>query len=136
VIFVDTGAFDARYRKADDHHRESLAGWREIGLKRTSCLTTSLVVAETVTLIGRDFGGQVAAVRAAAIYGSAFITIARSGTKDELDALSLLRKYSDQRAQFVDCVSFVMMRRFNLKNVFGFDRHFELAGFELWPGKK
>jgi predicted nucleic acid-binding protein len=62
VIFVDTGAFYARYRKADDHHARA-----------------------------------------------------------------------DQRVQFADCVSFVMMRRYRPKRVFGFDRHFAMAGFELWP---
>ena len=136
MIFVDTGAFYARYHKADDHHARSISGWSEIGSKRIPCLTTNLVVVETITLIGRDFGGKIAADRAGAIYRSAFITIVRSSLEQELEAVLLLGKFADQRVQFADCVSFVMMRRYKLKTVFGFDRHFEAAGFELWPGKQ
>jgi len=32
-----------------------------------------------------------------------------------------------------DCLSFALMRREGIGAVFGFDHHFERAGFEMWP---
>lgn len=32
---------------------------------------------------------------------------------------------------FVDCVSFVVMRRYEMEKVFGFDKHFAEQGFEV-----
>ena len=104
-MFVDTGAFFARYRDDDDDHAKAIAGWRKITLDRTQCWTTDLVVAETVTLLGRDFGGLIAAERARAIFASRIITVLRPDRADELLAIQLLEKYADQRIQFVDCVS-------------------------------
>ena len=46
-------------------------------------------------------------------------------------ALSLMRKYADQGVSFTDCLSFVMMKRAGLKEVLGFDRHFEAASFRV-----
>ena len=39
----------------------------------------------------------------------------------------------DQAVSYTDCVSFVLMKREGLRNVFGFDGHFTAAGYRLWP---
>jgi hypothetical protein len=44
-----------------------------------------------------------------------------------------LEKFSDQKLSFTDCLSFSLMRREGIPSVFGFDHHFALAGYELWP---
>ncbi len=46
--------------------------------------------------------------------------------------MDLFEKYADQRVSFTDCISFVLMRRHKIRQVFSFDRHFELAGFVVW----
>jgi hypothetical protein len=53
--------------------------------------------------------------------------------EDWHDALRWLEKFSDQKLSFTDCLSFSLMRREGIPSVFGFDRHFALAGYELWP---
>ncbi|HEV8597840.1 MAG TPA: PIN domain-containing protein [Gemmatimonadales bacterium] len=45
--------------------------------------------------------------------------------------LSWLERFSDQRFSLVDAVSFEVMRRAGVRHAFAFDRHFEVAGFEL-----
>ncbi len=42
-----------------------------------------------------------------------------------------LARYPDQRFSIVDAVSFEVMRRMGLRHAFAFDRHFEVAGFEV-----
>jgi predicted nucleic acid-binding protein len=62
------------------------------------------------------------------------VTPITRGPDDELAALDVMLRYSDQRIGFADCVSFVLMRRNHIRRAFSFDRHFELAGFNLWSG--
>lgn len=49
-------------------------------------------------------------------------------------SLFLAKKFADQGVTFTDCLSFVLMKREKLRQVFGFDHHFEAAGFRLLPG--
>jgi hypothetical protein len=131
VIFVDTGAFLARYHARDEHHGEAVRAWKRVGKERL--LTSSLVLAETFTLLARWAGGAFAAQRARAILQSERIEILRPGLKEEVEAVPLLDKYGDQKVSFTDCVSFVLMRRRGAEEAFTFDRHFVAAGFRLWP---
>jgi predicted nucleic acid-binding protein len=41
--------------------------------------------------------------------------------------------FGDQAVSFTDALSFAVMRRMRIERAFSFDRHFALAGFELWP---
>jgi predicted nucleic acid-binding protein len=135
VIFVDAGAFIARYKRDDDDHDAAVEGWRRIGASGRKCVTTNLVFAEAVTLIGRYFDYRFAAARARTMLDTSTIEIARPTAEDEMVAADVMEKYADQRIGFVDCVSFAVMKRMRLRDVFGFDRHFGQAGFRLWPGK-
>jgi hypothetical protein len=42
-----------------------------------------------------------------------------------------LARFSDQRFSLVDAVSFEVMRHTGVSRAFAFDKHFEVAGFEL-----
>ena len=48
----------------------------------------------------------------------------------------LFKTYDDKEFSFVDCASFVVMRREHLVDAFTFDHHFAQMGFRLWPGGK
>ena len=132
MIFVDTGAFIGRYLLADQHHRQAVIGWTFIQSQRIPLFTTQLVLSETITLLGRFADCRFAAETGRLILSSGAIRILRSQPDDERKALDLMQKYADQKPSFCDCVSFVMMTSHRIRDVFGFDRHFERAGFRLW----
>jgi predicted nucleic acid-binding protein len=134
VIFVDTGAFVARYIRRDSFHRRARRAWAEVDRSRARCFTSSFVLDETFTLLGRRSTYAFAADRARALLSSAALTILRPGSDDETAAVELFAKFADQRVSFTDCVSFVLMRRHRLVRAFTFDRHFADAGFEIIPG--
>ena len=134
MIFVDTGAFVARYVERDQHHREARQGWIELASSNEACVTSNFVLDETLTLLGRRAGYEFAAQRGVALMSSKVLTILRPGAEDEWRALELFGKYGNQRVSFTDCVSFVLMRRAAVARAFTFDRHFAIAGFEVWPG--
>ena len=133
MIFVDTGAFLARYLTRDQHHAAARAAWDELAAGSSRMHSSNFVLDETFTLLGRWAGHDFAADRAEALLTSTTLLILRPDGDDELDALDLFRKLGDQRVSFTDCISFVLMRRHAIGRAFGFDRHFAHAGFELWP---
>ncbi len=133
MIFIDTGAFLARYLCKDQHHHSAASVWEKLGSSRENCITSNFVLDETFTLLGRRAGYGFAVQRAKNIYASQSLTICRSEKVDEIKALQFFSKYADQHVSFTDCISFVLMKREKINRVFSFDRHFELAGFHLIP---
>ena len=136
MIFIDTGAIVARHRRSDAHHRAAVAGWKQLGRSSTRLFTTNLVLAEAVTLLARYVGVPPAAEQARILFESSELHVLRPPEQDELEAIDVMEKYKDHEISFVDCVSFVTLRQHGIKRVFGFDRHFEIAGFELWPRQR
>lgn len=133
MIFLDTGAFIARYFARDQYHSEAQAAWKELHASTRRCVTSNFVLDETFTLLARRTSYAFAAQRARGLLTSDQLEILRPGHDDELRALELFEKLADQKVSFTDCVSFVLMKKHRIRRAFSFDGHFALAGFELWP---
>ena len=133
MIFIDTGAFLARYLRNDQYHTSAVAIWKKLTSSQENCVTSNFVLDETFTLLGRRAGYGFAVQRAKNIYASLALTICRPDREDEINALQLFGKYADQQVSFTDCISFVLMKRERIHRAFSFDRHFEFAGFHLIP---
>jgi len=129
MIFIDSGAWIARYYQPDALHRASILIWKTI--ENRALFTSNHVIDETLTLLGRRAGYAFAAERAEVIYSSKALMILRSTAAEELEAIRLFRKFADQRLSFTDCISFALMRRHRIKVAFSFDEHFRAAGFDL-----
>ena len=134
MIFVDTGAFLARYLPRDQHHADAQAAWSDLPDRAWPMYTSNFVVDETLTLLARWADPGFAAERGETLLTSTSMVILRPDAEDEIEALEFFRRFSDQRVSFTDCVTFALMRRYEIPRAFGFDRHFTHAGFELWPG--
>jgi predicted nucleic acid-binding protein len=133
LIYVDTGAYVARYLSRDQHHQKAKAFWEKIRKNQESCFTSNFVLDETFTLLGRWAGYDFASQKAAIIYASKLLIILRPTRGDEMKAIDFFQKYADQNVSFTDCISIVLMRNKKIKRVFSFDSHFERAGFKLCP---
>lgn len=133
MIFIDTGAFLARYLRKDQNHRSAVDVWQKLGSDRENCVTSNFILDETFTLLGRWAGHDFAVQRAKNIYASQSLTIFRPHRDDEINALKFFGKYADQHISFTDCISFVLMKREKINRVFSYDRHFKFAGFEVIP---
>lgn len=133
MIFIDTGAFLARYLKRDQHHHAAVAAWDALLDSAVPCFTSNFVVSETLTLLARRTTYEFAAARARSIYASDNVHILRPDAPDEITAVQHFEKYSDQQMSFCDCVSFALMRRIGISDAFAFDKHFHTAGFQTLP---
>jgi len=133
LIYLDTGAFLARFIEKDQHHEKASEVWKRLRRRSEPCLTSNFVLDETFTLLARWAGVRFAVDRARNLYASRFLTILRPEREDEIKALALFGKYGDQAVSFTDAVSFVLMRKHRCRRAFTFDRHFDAAGFTRVP---
>lgn len=133
MIFIDTGAFLARYIERDQYHDAATDHWQTLHNDRRQCFTSNFVLDETITLLARRSSYEFAAERARNLFESTSLSILRPNASDELAALGLFRKFADQNVSFTDCVSFVLMNKRNITCAFSFDRHFTIAGFDVEP---
>jgi len=133
AIFVDTGALVARVLPRDQHHRSSRKGWETLENIDVQLFSSEHVFDEAISLLSRQAGADYAARWGRDHVASQEILWLACDRHDWLDALRLLEKFADQKLTFTDCLSFTLMRREAVPTVFGFDHHFRLAGFELWP---
>lgn len=132
MVFIDTGAFLARHLVRDANHERSLVVWKQISSR--PCFTSNHVIDETLTLLARRADYSFAAARAQNFYSSSSLEILFSTREDEIEAIRIFRKLSDQQVSFTDCTSFALMRRYGIGTAFSFDQHFARAGFEMIGG--
>lgn len=132
ALFIDTGAFLAKEIVADQHHTRATDFWRSLQEESPQLYSSQHVLDETATLLARRTSYAWAAEwgRDALAAGIQWL---EADEKDLLDSFAQMRKFADQAVSFTDCLSFVLMRKERLRNVFGFDSHFTAAGFRLWP---
>ena len=133
MIFIDTGAFLARYVAHDQYHSTAVNAWGELAAGSQRCFTTNHVLDETLTLLARRAGNQFAADRARALFASRELTTIRTSRDDEMRAVDLLEQFADQPFSFTNCLSFAVMKHSGISRAFTFDKHFRVAGFEVWP---
>ena len=133
MIFVDTGAFLARYLFGDSLHRRATRAWGDLERRKAAICTSHFVLDETLTLLARRADYRFAAERGRRIYASEALRILRADEGVEKQALRYFEKFADQNVSFTDCVSFALMKQHKIERVFTFDRHFALAGFGVRP---
>jgi hypothetical protein len=126
-VFADTSYFIALAQRRDQWHTSAITLQRS----NSELVTSNLVINETISLLqGRGFLSQ------------ALDFLSDTRTSDDLiiiyidaalqsEAWELYIRYAGAGANAVDCTSFAVMRRFNIKRAFTFDQHFKKAGFSI-----
>jgi len=133
MMFVDTGALFARYDHRDGRHQDATAFWQLLAETEEPLATSNFVVNELLTLLARRTTYAFAAARAKEIYSSGECEILRPTAEDETKAVVYLEMYQGEQVSFSDCISFVLMEREGIRDVFAFDQHFRRAGFVVHP---
>ncbi len=132
MIFVDTGAFLARYLKRDQYFDCARARWASIRREAIPLVTTNLVLVETATLLSRRIQPDFAVAKVRSIYQSVSFMIHSSAREDEKVGLDMMAHYRGQDISLTDGISFAVMRKLGITRAFTFDHHFLIAGFELF----
>ncbi|MBI4402557.1 MAG: PIN domain-containing protein [Deltaproteobacteria bacterium] len=133
MIFIDTGAFVARYLGGDQFHKHAIEFWTQLENTGESCSTSNFVLDETLTLLARRSTYRFAAERGTSLFTSRILQILRPDADDEMNALDVFTRYSEHRLSFTDCISFALMRKHKIRVTFSFDQHFRHLGFKVLP---
>ena len=134
MIFVDTGAFLARYLKRDQYFDRAQLRWSSIRAENIPLVTTNLILVETANLLARRSRPDIVVGKIKSIYQSASFTIFYSSKEEEIAGLDKIAKHRGHDISLTDGVSFVVMQKLNTNRAFSFDQHFVIAGFELFEG--
>ena len=89
MIFIDTGAFIARYLANDQHHEAATRAWGQLSTTGRRHYTSNFVLDETITLLGRWSSYAFAAERARNLYASRVLEALRPSHDDEFESIAL-----------------------------------------------
>jgi len=124
---MDTVGLIATWDESDHWQAAASAAMRSLDVHRTRFITTSYVLLECANAAARKpYRADVSLLRDELATRNNLI----EPSSDELqEAWAAYRRESAGGASVVDHVSFIVMRRLRITDVFGNDRHFKAAGF-------
>lgn len=132
--FVDTSALLALSHTRDQHHVRARDTARRYRTRGGRLLSSTLVLGE--------FHSHLLYLRGPAAAREVLARLLADDTHEWL-AVSVdvvrnareqwLTRFVDQRVSLTDAVSFELMSREKVTQAFAYDRHFEMAGFEILP---
>jgi hypothetical protein len=127
TVFLDTGYFIAIQVEDDQWHKMAVSATTP-GLR---FVTSSQAISETAALLQarREFSTALDFLQRIRVEPTVQIVYVDAVLQSE--AWDLFHRWGGSGANPVDCASFAIMRRMNIKKAFTFDQHFRTAGFEI-----
>lgn len=127
ICFVDTSALYAVLDRDDENHTLARKAWEELLRANAVLVTTNYVLVESFALVQHRLG--LPAVRTLHDDVCPVLRVEWvEGTAHQAGVSGVLSA-NRRDLSLVDCVSFHVMRRMGVKDVFAFDRHFVEQGF-------
>lgn len=126
---MDTSAWYAAIDEADPKHDEAVRIWDDLESGAVPLVTTEWVFVETVALLQRRKGRDIARSRGRSILqGDVHVAPMGSGM---LARVWERYERASGKVSLVDCGSFEVMGSIGIKDAFAFDQDFTDAGFNL-----
>jgi predicted nucleic acid-binding protein len=125
LIFVDTGAWFARFVPTD---RDHLAARDWFERNADTLVTTDYVVDELLTLLKVRGEFQRALVVGPPLLGGELCSLEFVTRGDVESAWNVFSRHQDKGWSFTDCVSRVVMERLHVTIAVAFDEHFRQFG--------
>ena len=137
MIFIDTCAWIAIEDKKDINHIRALQFKQELLASRDRFISTNYILDETYTLMLLDLGYNKTVdfkLKLDDLIDSNLVIIIHVTPDIERAGWEVFERFNrDKSWSFTDCISKVIMDRFNIREAFTFDRHFEQMRFIRKP---
>jgi uncharacterized protein len=130
-VFVDTSALLAVMDGDDSNHQRATAAWQDLVTSEEPLVTSSYVVVELFALTQRRLGMD--AVRALEFDVMPILDVVWVGAEIHRRAMAAVLAAGSKKLSLVDCVSFEVMREYNIGKAFALDRDFSAHGFDVVP---
>lgn len=132
-VFLDTGYLIALEASDDQNHQVAHRHWQELIERPRILVTTSYVFDEVVTFFNsRDRHGKAVEI-GRRLLSSPSVLLVHVDEELFAEAWQYFQQHRDKRYSLTDCISFMVMKREDLREALSFDRHFAQAGFASLP---
>ena len=130
-VFLDTSALFAVLDADDRYHAGADMVWRDLIAGTEDLVSTNYVLVETFALIQRRLG--MAAVRTLDEDILPLVRVLWIDESDHRSGVTAFLTAGRRELSLVDCVSFLVMRRQDIRVAFAFDQEFQAQGFDTPP---
>jgi len=128
-IFVDTSAWLALLNTADQYHFQSKQIRDELIQNDTKLYTSSFVLAELANGLSKLKYRNMAIDFIERVKSGKEVQIVFVGEELFERSWKLFKSRTDKEWGFVDCTSFVIMKKLKIRHSFSNDKHFTQCGF-------
>jgi len=127
-VFFDTSAIYSYVNLLAPNHQKVKTF---INNFKGKLVITNYIFDEIITLILSRLGHKTASIVGNILLNSPQISNYWIIENDEKDGWELFLRRTDKEYSFTDCISFVVMRKLNIKKCLTTDKHFRQEGFEI-----
>ena len=127
--FIDTPAFFSLWWPKDDFHEPA-----KIILDKLDpyiLFTSNFIIDETLILLSKKASRDLAFDFGVKLFDEELVEIVTVGKDTERAAWDIFKSSQDQDLSFTDCTSFAIMKDYDIKEAFAFDKHFEDFGLRI-----
>lgn len=121
-VLVDSDAFLGWLNKADVHHEKCKSLFHDLHVNDVSLVTTNFIMAEVITTASYKLGQKVAKALVEELQNWLIIDLSKDMFKE---ALQLFRSQKKKGTSFFDCSNVVVMKNFQIPQIFSFDRFYD-----------
>jgi predicted nucleic acid-binding protein len=132
-IFIDTGFLIALETSDDQHHESAQNCWRNLLVSKPSFFTTSYIIDEVATFFNSRNRHSKAVETVECLLNSPSVSLIHVDEALFCEGWRYFKQHDDKSYSLTDCISFIVMSRFEIQKALTFDRHFEQAGFRKLP---
>lgn len=133
VVFIDTGAWFAGIAKNDQYHDRAMKHRNRLLKENVRLITTNLVIHESTMLLERKVSKKESIKFLKTVLKDPLVEIIHADEEIELESYRLYQIFKDQDFSIADCISFMVMKQYQISRCFTFDHHFSTMGFDVEP---
>jgi predicted nucleic acid-binding protein len=122
-VLVDSDAWVGLFFEDDPHHATANAAFERLSREQRMLTSTSLVVAETATVLSNR-KGQLLACEFLRYIRESKIPLIHIDEKLQLEAIRLFEAQEKRGMSVVDCANVAVMKRFGISAILSFDEFY------------
>lgn len=129
-VLVDSDAFVGWMIAKDPHYKRASEVFEGLIQANTKAVTTSMVVAETATVLSHKVGQSLAITFLDTVIDKGKFPVIHINERLYAKALDIFKQQTKKGSSVVDCVNVAVMRQFGIKQIFSFDKVYKKS-FDL-----